>query len=81
VAGVARSLGLPMVSVRPVPEHPSVVALVIAWELCWYRYEFDLADEDAGVRLTSQGQELDELPRADRETNAVCDERGLLAAA
>jgi hypothetical protein len=81
VAGVARSLGLPLVSVRPVSEHPSVVALVIAWELCWYRYEFDLADEDAGVRLASQGQELDELPRVDREANAVCDDRGLLTAA
>ena len=81
VAGVARSLGLPLVSVRPVPEHPSVVSLVIAWELCWYRYEFDLADEDAGVRLAAQGQELDELSRADRESNAVCDERGLLTVA
>jgi hypothetical protein len=81
VAGVARSLGLPIVSVRPVPEHPSVVAIVIAWELCWYRYEFDLADEDAGVRLATQGQELDELERADREPNAVCDDRGLLATA
>lgn len=80
VAGVARSLGLPIVSVRPVPEHPSVVALVVAWELYWYRYEFDLADEDAGVRLTAEGQELDELPRADREANAVCDERGQLLA-
>ena len=74
-------MGLPLVSVRPVPEHPSVVSLVIAWELCWYRYEFDLADEDAGVRLSAQGQELDELSRADREANAVCDDRGLLSAA
>ena len=81
VAGVARSLGLPMVTVRPVAEHPSVVGLVVAWELCWYRYEFDLADEDSGVRLAAQGQELDELPRADREPNAVCNERGLLTAA
>jgi hypothetical protein len=81
VAGVARSLGLPLVSVRPVSEHPSVVSLVIAWELCWYRYEFDLADEDAGVRLAAQGQELDELSRADREANAVCDDRGLLSVA
>ena len=40
-----------------------------------------LADEDAGVRLAAQGQELDELPRAEREANAVCDDRGLLAAA
>ncbi len=79
VAGVARSLGLPLVSVRPVHEHPSVVAVTIAWELCWYRYEFDLADEDAGVRLAAQGQELDELSREAREPNAVCDDRGLLA--
>ena len=81
VAGVARSLGLPIVSVRPVAEHPSVVALVIAWELCWYRYEFDLADEDTGVRLAARGQELDELSRTDREPNAICDERGFLTAA
>lgn len=81
VAGVGRSLGLPLVAVRPVPEHPSVVSLVIAWELCWYRYEFDLADEDAGVRLAAQGQELDELSPADREPNAVCDDRGQLSVA
>lgn len=81
VAGVARSLGLPIASVRPVDDHPSVVQLVIAWELCWYRYEFDLADEDGGVRLGGQGQELDELTPAEREPNAVCDEHGLLSVA
>jgi hypothetical protein len=78
-AGVARSLGLPSVSVRPVAGHPSVVHLVIAWELCWYRYEFDLADEDGGVRLAAQGQELDELTSAEREPNARCDEHGRLS--
>jgi hypothetical protein len=81
VAGIARSLGLPQVSVRPLADHPSVVGLVLGWELCWYRYEFDLADEDGGVRLAGQGQELDELPRIEREPNAVCDDRGFLAAA
>ncbi len=81
VAGVARSLGLPLVSVRPVAEHPSVVQLVVAWELSWYRYEFDLADEDGGVRLAAQGQELEELTEAERDPNAVCDEQGLLSAA
>jgi hypothetical protein len=81
VAGVARSLGLPAVSVAPVPGHPSVVHLVIAWELCWYRYEFDLADEDGGVRLAAQGQELDELTPSERESNAVCDEYGRLSPA
>jgi hypothetical protein len=81
VSGVGRSLGLPSVSVRPVAGHPSVVHLVIAWELCWYRYEFDLADEDGGVRLAGQGQELDELAPAEREANAVCDEQGRLSPA
>jgi hypothetical protein len=81
VAGVARSLGLPAVSVRPVPGHPSVVHLVIAWELCWYRYEFDLADEDGGVRLAAQGQELDELTQSEQEANAACDEYGRLSPA
>jgi hypothetical protein len=81
VAGIARALGLPQVSVRPLPDHPSVVSLVLGWELCWYRYEFDLADEDAGVRLADQGEELHELPRHERTPNATCDERGLLTAA
>lgn len=81
VAGVARSLGLPIVSVRPVADRPSVVHLVVAWELCWYRYEYDLADEDAGVRVDAQGQELDELADAEREPNAICLERGSLTVA
>ena len=81
VAGVARSLGLPGVSVRPVAERPSVVHVVVAWELCWYRYEIDLADEDGGVRVADQGQELHELADYEREPNAVCDEYGSLALA
>jgi hypothetical protein len=81
VAGVARSLGLPIVSALAVADRPSVVHLVVAWELCWYRYEFDLADEDGGVRLAGQGQELDELTPLEREPNAVCGEDGSLGLA
>jgi hypothetical protein len=79
VAGVARSLGIPIVSVRPVPGRPSVVRVVVAWELYWYRYELDLADEDAGVPVVGQGQELDELAEEEREPNAICLETGTLA--
>ena len=79
VAGVARSLGVPIVSVRPVPGRPSVVQLVVAWELYWYRYEYDLADEDLGVRVVDEGQELDELVAEEREPNATCLEAGSLA--
>lgn len=78
VAGVARSLGAPLVSVRPSVTEGSIVSIVVAWELSWYRYEVDLADEEAGVRLVAQGAELAELEPEDAEPNAAADERGAL---
>jgi hypothetical protein len=79
VAGVARSLGEPNVAVRPIAEAGSVVAIVVAWELCWYRYEVDLGDEAAGATVTAQGTELDELAHEDRLVNATADEHGALS--
>ena len=78
VAGIARSLGLPGVSVLPAVTGPSVVNVVIAWELCWYRYEVDLSDEVPSVRVSGQGYELDELAPAERRHNAVADGTGRL---
>jgi hypothetical protein len=78
VAGVARSLGMPLVAVRPSATEGSVVAITVAWELSWYRYEVDLADEASGVRVIAQGTELDELDEPDRTANAGADERGEL---
>ncbi|HET7046862.1 MAG TPA: hypothetical protein VFI54_01210 [Solirubrobacteraceae bacterium] len=79
IAGVARSLGAPTVSVRPAEEGLSLVNVVASWELCWYRYEVDLSEEVPTVRLTAQGYELDELPAEERSPNAVSDERGSLS--
>jgi hypothetical protein len=81
VAGVARSLGDPLVAVRPSVTEGSIVSIVVGWELSWYRYEVDLADEEAGVRLVAQGAELSELEPEDQSPNAVADERGTLALA
>jgi len=82
VAGVARSLGAPVVVVRPTEEQESLISIVVSWELCWYRYEVDLSDGAAAVRLTGQGYELSEIPVADRvEANAAADEYGTLAPA
>ncbi len=81
VAGVARSLGDPLVAVRPSATEGSIVSIVVGWELSWYRYEVDLADEEAGVRLVAQGAELTELEVEDQAPNAVADERGTLALA
>jgi hypothetical protein len=77
-SGVARSLGAPTVTVTPSATEGSIVSIVVAWELCWYRYEVDLADEAAGVRVSGQGAELTELEPGELEANAAADERGML---
>jgi hypothetical protein len=79
VAGIARSLGIPEVSVLPAAELPSVVNVAVAWELCWYRYEVDLSDEVPSFRVAAQGYELDELAPEERRCNAFADERGTLS--
>jgi hypothetical protein len=80
VAGVARSLGEPSVAVRPLADSGSVVSIVVAWELSWYRYEVDLGDEAAGATVTAQGMELGELPQEELLANATADEHGALRA-
>ena len=76
VGGVARSLGPPAVSVRPLPDRPSVVAISVMWELSWYRFEVDLSDEGSGVRREGQGAELTDLSEEEHAVNAAADERG-----
>ncbi len=78
VAGVARSLGAPIVAARPSLTEGSVVTIVVGWELSWYRFEVDLADEAAGPRITGQGTELAELHAADQVPNAAADDHGQL---
>jgi hypothetical protein len=79
VAGISRSLGLPEVAVLPSGPQSSLVNIVIAWELCWYRYELDLSDEVPNVRVITQGYELDELAPEERHANALADQNGQLA--
>jgi len=76
VGGVARSLGPPAVSVRPLPDRPSVVAITVMWELSWYRFEVDLSDEGSGARREGQGAELGDLSEEEQVVNAAADERG-----
>jgi hypothetical protein len=78
VAGVARSLGEPSVAARPLAEAGSVVSIVVAWELSWYRYEVDLGDEAAGAKVTEQGTDLGDLVQEDLLVNATADEHGAL---
>jgi hypothetical protein len=81
VAGVARSLGAPTVVVHTVDTRPGLVDVTVSWELCWYRYEVDLSEDQPGVRVAAQGYELDELPEHEKLANAVADDSGALALA
>ncbi len=76
VAGLTRSLGAPVVTVRSAEHLSSVVSIVVAWELCWYRYEVDLSEPVAEAQLIGQGTELGELAREDRLANAAAGESG-----
>lgn len=78
VASISRSLGVPFVSVRPSASEGAMVTLVVGWELSWYRYEIDLGDEAAGVRVGAKGYELSELDPDDQVVNAAADEQGFL---
>jgi hypothetical protein len=81
VAGVARSLGAPTVSVRPSATEGAVVSIVAAWEITWYRFEVDLGNEAAGVRQVEQGTELHELEPDDLEPNGAAFADGSLSLA
>ena len=78
VASVARSLGSPTVSIAAEELRPGLVWVVVAWELCWYRYEVDLSDPVGEARLDSQGYELSELGQHELLANASADESGSL---
>jgi hypothetical protein len=78
LAGVIRSLGAP--HVRLGPSHQEfVVDILVAWELCWYRFEADLDGEI--VRRRARGYELSELEGELGEPNASADPDGRLALA
>ena len=70
IAGIARTLGEPWVSAVPLEDTPAEVALVVAWELSWYRFQIDLGAEHDPVTLVDKGHELDELDETLREWNA-----------
>jgi hypothetical protein len=79
IGGIARTLGEPWVATAPLPEAPSEVSIIVAWELSWYRYRVDLGDADDPVTLVNKGQELDELEESARDWNATAGSDGRLA--
>jgi hypothetical protein len=71
IAGITRTLGEPWVTAVPLEDVPAEVALVVAWELSWYRFQIDLGAEQDPVTLVDKGEELEELDESLRDWNAT----------
>jgi hypothetical protein len=70
VAGLSRSLGSPRASVGAAAGSPSEVRITVAWELCWYQWAVDLAEERKAVRALGKGSEVAQLDGPARQWNA-----------
>lgn len=78
IAGIAKSLGSPTVSIVPLSGVNSEVVITIAWDLSWYQYRI-APESGQPVRLAERGHELRELEPAYREWNGKMLEDGRLA--
>jgi hypothetical protein len=79
VAGIAKTLGEPMVSASTSIMGAAEVLLTVAWELSWYQFVVDLSDANHPVRMLGRGEELAELSEAAREWNGHAEDDGSLA--
>jgi hypothetical protein len=76
VAGLMRTLGEPRVSLGAAAGSPSQVRITVAWELGWYQWGVDLADEMRAVFLLDKGERIDQLDGSARQWNARAGEGG-----
>ncbi len=60
VGGIAKSLGLPRVSIVPLSGVNAEVVVTVAWDISWYQYRVT-PDSAKPVRLAERGHEPDEL--------------------
>lgn len=74
IAGLARTLGGPWVSVGS--GSPDEVRITVAWELSWYQWGVDLADEMRPVYELGKGGELSELDAPAKQWNARMEDSG-----
>lgn len=85
IAGVARTLGAPLLTVRPAPEQGAPAGgasgryiLTAAWEISWYRWELDLHVAALQAQLLASGHDPEELSAEELVGNCRADQRGRL---
>lgn len=79
VAGLIRTLGEPMVSMGSAAGSPSEVRITVAWDLCWYQWGVDPADELRSVFQIDKGDEIEQLDGSARQWNATAAADGAIA--
>lgn len=78
VCGLTRTLGVPRASVGASAGAPEEVRVTIAWELSWYQWGVDIADELRPVFELDKGGEVEQIDAAARQWNAAVGEDGRL---
>ena len=74
VGGIARSLGMPSVSIVALSGVNADVVVTIAWEISWYQYR--ITADTAPVRLAERGHDPSELEVPFTDWNAHMEEDG-----
>lgn len=77
VAGIAKSLGDPRVSIVQLSGVKSELVVTVAWEISWYQYRVSL-DSAQQVRLAERGHDPAELEHSFVGWNARLSEDGRL---
>ncbi len=78
VAGLARTLGEPRVSIGAAAGSSSEVRVTVAWELSWYQWGVDVDRGPRAVSMLAKGGELTELDGAARVWNGGLAKGGVL---
>jgi hypothetical protein len=77
VAGIAKSLGDPRVSLLPLSGTNPEVVITVAWDISWYQYRVAFGSNQP-VRLAERGYEIDDLDERFKAWNGALDPGGRL---
>jgi hypothetical protein len=78
VAGLTRTLGVPRASVGASAGALDEVRITVAWDLSWYQWSVDIADELSPVAELGKGGEVEQLDAAAKQWNARVEQDGKL---
>jgi hypothetical protein len=71
VAGLARTLGEPRVSVGAAAGTAGAARITVAWDLTWYQWMVDAGEAEQPIAELARGTEIGQLDAAARQWNAT----------